>query len=38
MDGDLLVAADTEGSDGVAGLACGSVSFELVVRKGAVVL
>lgn len=24
VDGDLLVTADTEGTDGVAGLACGS--------------
>jgi hypothetical protein len=26
MDGDLLVTADTEGSDGVAGLACGTLA------------
>ena len=26
VDGDLLVTADTEGTDGVAGLACGSVN------------
>jgi hypothetical protein len=38
MDSDLLVTADTECSDGVAGLACGSVSLEVIVRCGAVVL
>ena len=26
VDGDLLVTADTEGTDGVTGLACGSVN------------
>lgn len=30
VDGDLLVAADAEGTDGVAGFACGDGRIEIV--------